>query len=132
MTVTRSTWLSPEWFGQVKSLADGEACRPGVSGRIQVQMAGGPEGDASSYWVLEKGALEDAAQGSLDNPDVTLTLSWKDGRAIWQGELDPSVAFMQGRLKVAGSMGIVLSLFPGWRDPSSAPLRQRIVDSTEF
>jgi hypothetical protein len=130
--VPQSTWLSPEWFDQVKDLAGTEARCPEVSGRIQTQMAGGPDGEVSSYWVLDGGVILDGAQGSVKSPDVTLTLSWKDGRAIWMGELDPSVAFMQGRLKVAGSMGIVLSLFPAWRAPRSDDLRQRIVGATEF
>jgi putative sterol carrier protein len=41
---------------------------------------------------------------------VTLTASYADASAMAAGELDPSVAFMQGRLKTAGDPGLVLDL----------------------
>ena len=43
---------------------------------------------------------------------MTLSMSWDDAVAMQQGRLDPSVAFMQGRMKVAGSMEVVLALLP--------------------
>ena len=43
-------------------------------------------------------------------PDLTLTLTDADARAVVAGELDPSVAFMQGRMKVAGAMAPLLDL----------------------
>jgi putative sterol carrier protein len=41
---------------------------------------------------------------------VTLTASYPDASAMAGGGLDPSVAFMQGRLKTAGDPGFVLDL----------------------
>ena len=43
---------------------------------------------------------------------MTLTMAWDDAVAMQRGGLDPSVAFMQGRMKVAGSMGVMLALLP--------------------
>ena len=34
-----------------------------------------------------------------------------------RGDLDPNVAFMQGRLKVAGSMGVMISLLTATNTP---------------
>lgn len=129
---TVTEWLSPEWFDKAKAAAADVVCCPGLSGKIQSQVTGGPEGDASFYWVLEDGEIRDGAQGVIADPDLTLTLPREDAIAVWQGDLDPSVAFMQGRLKAAGSMGILLSLLPAWRTSSSQDLRQRMIKATEF
>jgi putative sterol carrier protein len=49
-----------------------------------------------------------------------------------QGDLDPNVAFMQGRMKVAGSMGVMMALLPATRTPEYRDLRRRIAEITEF
>jgi putative sterol carrier protein len=52
--------------------------------------------------------------------------------AMARGELDPNVAFMQGRMKVSGSMGIMMRLLPVTNTPEYQELRRRIADVTEF
>ncbi len=42
--------------------------------------------------------------------DCTLSLKISDFIAITKGELDPTMAFMMGKLKVSGSMGIAMKL----------------------
>lgn len=42
--------------------------------------------------------------------DCTLTLSGDDLAAILGGELDPTGAFMTGRLKIAGDTGLAMQL----------------------
>ena len=65
-------------------------------------------------------------------PDVTLTMVWDDAVAMRRGELDPNVAFMQGRMKVAGSMGVMMALLPVTNTPEYQELRRRIAEVTEF
>jgi SCP-2 sterol transfer family len=125
-------WLSPEWFAETKAATAGVVCSAGVSGRIQNQVTGGPDGDVSFYWTFEGGEVREAGPGVVADPDLTLTWRRDDAIAVWQGELDPSVAFMQGRLKVAGSMAMMLALLPAWQTSSSRDLRQRIAKATEF
>jgi hypothetical protein len=127
-----SAWLSPEWFDQVRGLAAALPARPGLSGRIQEQITGGPDGDVSCYWVLEEGHATDAATGTVDDADVTLTSSWSDAAAVHSGALDPSVAFMQGRMKVVGSMEVTLALLSGVRGHDGLELRRRVANFTEF
>ena len=43
-------------------------------------------------------------------PDLTLTLSPEDASTVLSGELAPSVAYMQGRLKTAGDNALLLGL----------------------
>ncbi len=44
-------------------------------------------------WQVEKGEGETV---------VTLQISWKDAQKLFGGKLDPMVAFMTGKIKVAG------------------------------
>lgn len=125
-------WLSGEWFDEARDLAGGLPERPGLTGRIQQEITGGPDGDVSCYWVVADGRPTLAGLGSLESPDVTLTLVWSDAAAIQSGGLDPSAAFMQGRLKVVGSMELTLALLPVLRAPDGQDLRRRVAALTEF
>jgi len=127
-----STWLTEEWFDQTRALAADQPERPGLSARMQFIVTGGPEGDVRYYWVLEDGQLRQSAVGDVDDPDVTLTTARPDAMAIAKGDLDPNVAFMQGRMKVAGSMGVMMRLLPVTNTPEYQQLRRRIADVTEF
>lgn len=125
-------WLSTEWFDQTRAMAAEQPEHPGLSARIQYELTGGPEGDASYYWILEDGRLTSSALGSIDDPEVTLTIGWADAMAMQRGELDPNVAFMQGRMKVAGSMGVMMALLPVTNTPEYQALRQEIAAVTDF
>jgi predicted lipid carrier protein YhbT len=125
-------WLSTEWFDRVLALAPGLPVRPDLSARVQEQITGGPAGDVSCYWVLEDGRPTSAAIGTVEAADLTLTLPWADGAALQAGSLDPSVAFMQGRMKVAGSMEATLALLAAARSPEGQELRRRIGEFTDW
>ncbi|HVB93922.1 MAG TPA: SCP2 sterol-binding domain-containing protein [Acidimicrobiales bacterium] len=127
-----STWLTDEWFDETRALAADLPERPGLSARMQFIVTDGPEGDVHYYWVLEDGHLRQSAVGDVDGADVTLTSSRRDAVAMATGGLDPNVAFMQGRMKVAGSMGIMMRLLPVANTPEYQDLRKRIADITEF
>ena len=42
----------------------------------------------------------------------TVSMSWDDFMALSNGQLDPMMAFMQGKLKIAGDMMIAQKLIP--------------------
>lgn len=113
-------------------MAAGQPDRPGFSARIQYVVTGGPDGDVPYYWIIEDGHLRESAAGALDDSDVTLTIGWDDAIAAHRGELDPNVAYMQGRLKVAGSMAVILAFLPMTNTPEFQDLRQRVAAITEF
>jgi len=48
------------------------------------------------------------AEGCDGEPDLTLGLSWPDAHLVADGELPPSVAYMQGRLKTSGDNELLL------------------------
>lgn len=125
-------WLTAEWFDETRAMAGDQPERPGLTARIQYEVTGGPDGDVGYFWELRDGRLESSALGTVDQPDVTLTTGWNDAVAMQRGEMDPNVAFMQGRMKVAGSMGVMMALLPVTNTPEYQDLRRRIAEITEF
>jgi putative sterol carrier protein len=88
----------------------GSGAAPGPTATVQVVVTGASDGDAKFHARLDDGVVAEGALGTWPAPDVTLTVSYADASAMAAGELDPSVAFMQGRLKTAGDPGLVLDL----------------------
>lgn len=127
-----SKWLSPAWFGEAQALVADQPLLPGLSARIVAEITDGPEGNVWCHWDVIEGRLAASAEGTVEGPDINLTLSRKDAASLCRGDLDPSVAFMQGRLKVAGSMGVMISLLTAMNTPEYRGLRQAIAETTEF
>jgi SCP-2 sterol transfer family len=125
-------WLSDEWFDLVRGICAEGVELNGLSGRVQYEITGGPRGGVSCHWVMKEGQLESGGPGRIDDADVTLTAPWDDAVAVQRGELDPNVAFMQGRLKVTGSMGIMTVLLSRARTPDCVALRERISAVSRF
>ncbi|MGD0882433.1 MAG: SCP2 sterol-binding domain-containing protein [Acidimicrobiales bacterium] len=105
-----TSWFSDEWFAAVRPELAGIEGPSSLSGTVQVDVTGGDGGDASCHLEFAGGRLVDAGPGGSNGADATLTVSEGDARDILVGRLDPSVAFMQGRMKVAGSMAPVIDL----------------------
>jgi len=97
-----------EWAEVTRAELAGVVGAPTLVGTLQVDVTGGADGDVAVHIVFDAGAVVGAGPGPAEDPDATLTLTAADAQAVVAGDLDPSVAFMQGRMKVAGDMGLVL------------------------
>ena len=69
-------------------------------------------GDAGSVIIDGKSSPNTVADGSGKNADCTITLSLETFEKMVKGELDGTSAFMQGKLRVAGDMGLAMKLGP--------------------
>ena len=68
-------------------------------------------GDVGKIFI--DGASTPNSVTNEDKPaDATVSISWDDFLALSQGQLDPMMAFMQGKLKIAGDMMIAQKLAP--------------------
>ena len=127
-----AAFLSPEWLDELARTGGEHAPFPGVSGRVQVVVSGGPEKDVKFVAVLDDGRVTDAARRVDADAELTLTFEYANAVAVQQGELDPSVAYMQGRMKAAGDTGMLLQLLPLTRTPAYKAFREKLTAVTDF
>lgn len=76
------------------------------------KIDGGFDGTAK-FVIEDEGAIivdEDGARAGDDDADVTLTADADTFRAMLEGELNPTAAFMSGKLSVDGDMGLAMKL----------------------
>jgi putative sterol carrier protein len=125
-------YLSQEWLDALREAAVDQPERPGASARIQYVVSGGPDGDVKYYWILEDGKLLESALGTIDDADITLTLTYEDSVKVQHGELDANAAFMQGRMKVAGNMAKLMQLMPLTNSPEYKDLQAQVTAATTF
>lgn len=78
------------------------------------EKMGGAGFDGSAKFVIEgEGAVivdASGARASDDDADVTLTASAETFEAMMSGDLNPTSAFMSGKLSVDGDMGLAMQL----------------------
>jgi predicted lipid carrier protein YhbT len=125
-------YLSRPWHDLALELAQSFPEHPGVSARMAYVVSGGPDGDITYHQITENGRVVQQGLGECENPDFTFSVTWADSVSVQKGELDPNVAFMQGRMKVAGNMGKVMALLPLTLSPEYKAMQEELRKSTEF
>jgi putative sterol carrier protein len=58
-----------------------------------------------------------AGQGEVEAPNLTLIADSRDFVKIFTGGLDPTAAFMSGKLKIKGDMGLAMKMQTMFRRP---------------
>ena len=99
---------SEGWLAGVRAAAEALPAVPGCSVRARLEVSGGPGGPCRLGVVIDDGRLVELSPGRPAEVDCTVTCGAADARAILRGELDPAVAYMQGRLKIDGAYERVL------------------------
>jgi predicted lipid carrier protein YhbT len=125
-------FLSTDWFSAARDVVERrvKVQEPAFDVRLAVTVTGAPQGDVQWHAVLRDGALEAFDAGALADADVSLTLPYAEAVAVYRGELDPSVAYMQGRMKTAGDPGKLLRLLAATATPDYAELRSELAGIT--
>lgn len=90
--------------------ADGADKAGGAAGRVAAGGAGGAGG----------------AVGAVGQPEVTLTLAAADAADVLSGQVEPSVAFMRGRLKASGDGALLLAFLSSTTDAGFDEWRRRV------
>jgi len=110
-------FLTPTWLDAVASALDDYPPPLDGDARVHVVIGGGPEGDIKL--------------GSSATADLSLTVPATELAAIVDGSLDPSVAFMQGRLKVAGDTGALFRVLAWTRTTAFVDLLTAVQACTD-
>jgi putative sterol carrier protein len=79
---------------------------------LSKKVTGGFDGVAK-FVVKDEGAImidHTGVRAGDDPADVTLTASAEVFKAILDGDMNPTMAFMTGKLSVDGSMGMAMKL----------------------
>ncbi len=101
-------FLSEEWAQAVTDALNEHAGFKGSIGgadlSIQFVTTDSPSGGEIPYYLAASGGDAGLTLGTTDDPDATVTQTYKTATAISQGELNTQTAFMTGKLKVTGNL----------------------------
>src|SRR2546423_13646722 len=93
-------------------------CQPDKAGNtnatINFDLSGA---NAGKYWIKIADATATSGKGEGENPNLTLMADANDFVKIIFGQLDPTAAFMQGKLKIKGDMGLALKFQSMFKRP---------------
>ena len=77
------------------------------------KLSGGFADGIAKFVIEDEGGIildADGVRAGDDEADVTLTASAETFKAILEGDLNPTAAFMQGKLTIDGDMGLAMKL----------------------
>lgn len=78
-----------------------------VEAVIQMNLTGSTP---SEYLITVKDKKAKIEQRKVTNPTISITSTLEDLNSIADGKLDPTKAFMTGKIKVKGNMVIVMQM----------------------
>jgi putative sterol carrier protein len=81
---------------------------------IQFDLSGE---NAGKRFITIAGGTATAGEGEVENPNLTLIADSGDFVKIFTGGLDPTAAFMSGKLKIKGDMGLAIRFQSMFRRP---------------
>lgn len=79
----------------------------GISATLQFELTG----EGGGTWVVKIADGQCAVtEGGIDKPSASVSMEAADYLAIAQGKLDMAKAFIAGKIKVKGDMGLIMRL----------------------
>jgi putative sterol carrier protein len=95
-----------DFFSEIAKGIDPEKIK-GINATYQWKITG--EGGGDWFAVIGEGALEVSAGESMD-PDITITVSARHWLDIVNGNLNPQMAFVSGKVQIVGDMMLAMKL----------------------
>jgi putative sterol carrier protein len=93
--------------------------QPEKAGNLRAKFQFRLSGEDGGDWVVAVANKQcHVTEGVSDKPDVTISMDAADFVKMVNGELQPVVAFMQGKIKLQGDMNLAMKvqeLFSGSR-----------------
>ena len=79
----------------------------GMNAVIQFNLSGD---DGGNYHTIIKDGTCEVQEGTHASPSMTMTMAAQDYVDMTTGKLNGQMAFMSGKLKIAGDMGLAMKL----------------------
>jgi hypothetical protein len=124
-------WLSEEWAAAAAGLAGLLPPVPGASGTVSLAVIGVAKREVHVPWRYLDGTPVGDLAGVPSDVDLALTLSGPDAVEVITGEVEPSVAFMRGRLKATGDGALLLGFLQSTTRESFLTWRQQVAALAE-
>lgn len=105
-------FLSDEWTAELKERLNASAgFREAAAGsRATIQNVIDTADGQKRYWIrIQDGSVE-LGSGDADQPDATIEQEYETAAALARSELNPVSAFMAGKLRINGSMMLLMQL----------------------
>ena len=97
-----------EIFGQINgNLQSDPSKAAGVNAAYLFDLSGDNGGQ---YHIVMKDGTGEAGAGAVDNPNITISMAANDFVDLASGKLDGTMAFMSGKIKIKGDMGLAMKL----------------------
>lgn len=95
-----------EFFAQLQSRINMDVAK-GMNSTIQFNLTG--DGGGTYHIVVKEGTVT-VNEGAAASPNMTMTVSAPDYLDIQSGKLNGQMAFMSGKMKIAGDMGLAMKM----------------------
>ena len=105
-------FLSQEWTAELQQrLNEDQAFRQAAaSAKATIQNVINADGGPKRYWMrIEAGSVEMGA-GDAEGPDATIEQDYDTAVALAKSELNAVTAFMTGKIRINGSMMLLMQL----------------------
>jgi putative sterol carrier protein len=116
MTEINADQVTPDMvFEQMPSALD-KARAGNTNATIQFDLSGDQGG---KWWVKIHDGEAESGKGDAESPNLTLTMDARDYVKMSLGQLDGTQAFMTGKLKIKGDMGLAIKMQSLFRRPEN-------------
>lgn len=119
-------WMSVEWAEAAAPLTELLPDVPGAGGSVSLAVSGGRRNEVGFHWSYGKGKAMPGTVGIDGSADLVLLLAADDAAEMLRGDVEPSVAFMRGRLKASGDGSLLLGFLKSTADPGFAGWREKV------
>jgi putative sterol carrier protein len=99
--------VTPEMVFEQMPAALDQSRAGSTNATIQFDLSGDGGGQ---WWVKIHDGQAESGKGQAENPNLTINMDAKDYVKMSLGQLDGTAAFMQGKLKIKGDMGLAIKM----------------------
>jgi putative sterol carrier protein len=104
-----------EIFDEMSKNLNADAAK-GMNSTIQFNLSGD---DGGQWYVAIKDGKAEVTKGTASAPNMTLSMTAQDYVDMILGKLNGQMAFMSGKLKISGDMGLAMKMQSLFKRPGA-------------